>query len=103
MYTYIYTEKPMNFYRTGKVIGVTGGVSINLEGAQFKHKALMIPNGSFTGTVQLFGTMYDSNNPSPLGITLVGQATTTGQTPYIFPGIFRSVTTNFNGRIVLLN
>jgi hypothetical protein len=75
----------MNFYRTGKVIGVTGGVSINLEGAQFKHKALMIPNGSFTGTVQLFGTMYDSNNPSP------------------FPGIFRSVTTNFNGRIVLLN
>jgi hypothetical protein len=103
MYTYIYTEKPMNFYRTGKVIGVTANTALNLEGPQFKHKAVMFPNGSFTGTPLIFINLYDSNNPSPLGVTLGIQASTTGQTPYIFPGILRSITPNTTGRIVLLN
>lgn len=103
MYTYIYTEKPMNFYRTGKVVGITGGQTFNLESsAAFKHKAIMIPNGSFTGTAQIFLTLPDPGAASPLGITLVGQATTSGQYPYIYPGVVKSVRSNFDGRIVLL-
>lgn len=103
MYTYIYTENHMNFYRTGKVIGVTGGVSYNLESSQFKHKAIMVPNGGFTGTVQLFGTFYDTGGQTSLGMTLACQANTSGQYPYIIPAIFRSVRTNFDGRLVLLS
>jgi hypothetical protein len=102
MYTYIYTEKTMNFYRTGKVQGVTANETLNLNNSSFKHKAVMIPNGAFTASPSFFITMGDPTTGTPLGITLVTQSNTIGQLPYIFPGVIQSIRPTATGRIVLL-
>lgn len=102
MYTYIYTENHMNFYRTGKVVGLTANDTLNLDSSSFKHKAVFIPNGSFLSQPSMFITLYDTGTSSPAGITLVPQLTTGGQYPYIFPGVIRSIRSTVAGKIVLL-
>jgi len=42
MYTYIYTEKPMEFYKEGRVFTVAPGITLDLGAAQYNHKAVFI-------------------------------------------------------------
>ena len=42
MYTYIYTEKPMEFYKEGRVLTVLAGTTLDLGAAQYNHKAALI-------------------------------------------------------------
>lgn len=42
MYTYIYTEKPMEFYKEGRVLTITPGTTLDLSPAQYNHKGLII-------------------------------------------------------------
>ena len=42
MYTYIYTEKPMEFYKEGQVLTVATGTTLDLSSAQYNHKAAII-------------------------------------------------------------
>lgn len=42
MYTYIYTEKPMEFYKEGRVLTVAPNTTLDLGPAQYNHKAALI-------------------------------------------------------------
>ena len=42
MYTYIYTEKPMEFYKEGQVLTVLAGTTLDLSAAQYNHKGVFI-------------------------------------------------------------
>lgn len=42
MYTYIYTEKPMEFYKEGRVFTVAPSTTLDLGEAQYNHKAVLI-------------------------------------------------------------
>jgi hypothetical protein len=101
MYTYIYTEKPMNFYREGTVISLTALQEVVLSGATLKHKAVFFPNTS-ASVNQVKLTFWGAD---ATGVTLTVPAVGTGvQTPCIYPGVVRSVMANGSGQsIVLLN
>jgi len=101
MYTYIYTENHMNFFRTGKVIGLTAGVVFNIDNSTLKHKAVFFPNQTAaTNQVQL--TFWDAAGVST-GVTLAVPAIGVGaQAPTIFPGVLKSVLSSSATSIVLL-
>ena len=42
MYTYIYTEKPMEFYKEGRVLTIAPNTTLDLGAAQYNHKAAII-------------------------------------------------------------
>ena len=42
MYTYIYTEKPMEFYKEGQVLTIAPNATLDLGAAQYNHKAVFI-------------------------------------------------------------
>jgi len=89
----------MNFYRTGKVIGITGGQEIVMSGATFNHKAVFFPNQAALNQMKLTFWGTDAT-----GVTLTVPAVTTGvQTPCIYPGVIRSVLSSGIGSFVLLN
>ena len=48
MYTYIYTEKPMEFYKEGRVFTVAPGITLDLGAAQYNHKAVFIVSDAAT-------------------------------------------------------
>jgi len=48
MYTYIYTEKPMEFYKEGRVLTVLAGTTLDLGAAQYNHKAVFIVSDAAT-------------------------------------------------------
>ncbi len=90
----------MNFYRVGKVVGVTSGTEFFLNESQYTHKGILFQNTSTAGsTVKL--TFHDSATTTPAGITLT-IPTTAAATPYIFPGVVRSITPTVTQYIVLL-
>jgi len=92
----------MNFYRVGKVVGLTSGTEFFLNESQYTHKAIMFQNGSgFGGTFRL--TFHDSSTSTPQGITLTVSNSSAGSfTPFIYPGVVRSITPTSGQRIVLL-
>ena len=92
----------MNFYRVGKVIGLTANQGFTFDQSAFTHKAVMIPNGSFGSTPLLTVYFHDAATTTPLGITFVPQATSAGQCPYIIPGVLKAINSTVAGRIVLL-
>jgi hypothetical protein len=91
----------MNFYRVGKVVGVTANTELLLNQSQYKHKAVLFQNGTtpLGGTMKL--TFHDSANTAPAGITLTIPAAAAA-TPFIFPGVVRSITPATTQFIVLL-
>lgn len=90
----------MNFYRVGKVVGITAGQGNTFDSSQFKHKAVLFQTGTgLGGAMQI--TMYDAATSTPLGITLTVPAVAT-PAPYIFPGVIRSIVPGTTQRIVLL-
>ena len=48
MYTYIYTEKPMEFYKEGRVLTVLAGTTLDLGAAEYNHKAVFIVSDAAT-------------------------------------------------------
>lgn len=48
MYTYIYTEKPMEFYKEGRVFTVAPGTTLDLGAAEYNHKAVFIVSDAAT-------------------------------------------------------
>lgn len=58
MYTYIYTEKPMEFYKEGRVLTITPGTTLDLSAAQYNHKGLIIvseaPAGGDTINIKFY-------------------------------------------------
>lgn len=100
MYTYIYTENHMNFYREGTVINFAAGQEI-LMGATFKHKAVFFPNQTASSVNQFKLTFWGAD---ATGVTLAVPAVTTGaQTPCVFPGTVRSILSTQASAVVLLN
>jgi hypothetical protein len=90
----------MNFYRVGKTVGVTQNVELFLNESQHTHKAVLFPNSSVGGgTFKV--TLHDGTTSTPQGITLAVVAGTAAS-PYIFPGVIRSITPSVTQRIVLL-
>lgn len=52
MYTYIYTEKPMEFYKEGRVLTVLAGTTLDLGPAQYNHKAaIIVSEAAVTGEI----------------------------------------------------
>jgi len=49
MYTYIYTEKLMEFYKEGRVLTVATGTTLDLSASQYNHKAVLIVSESPAG------------------------------------------------------
>lgn len=92
----------MNFYRVGKVVGVTANTEFFLNEPQHIHKAILFQNGSsLGGTFRL--TFHDSSTTIPAGITLTVSTTSTGAfSPFIYPGVVRSITPGTTQTIVLL-
>jgi len=102
MYTYIYTEKHMNFYRTGKVIGLTGGQEFLLDSSAYKHKAVYFPNQT-TATNQIRLKFYNTDGGAE-GVTLTVPAVSTGvQTACIFPGVVKTLLATSTTEVVLLS
>jgi hypothetical protein len=91
----------MNFYRVGKVVGVTANTELLLNQSQYTHKAILFQNGTspLGGAVKL--TFHDANNSTPAGITLTIPSAAAA-TPFIFPGVVRSITPVSTQYIVLL-
>lgn len=58
MYTYIYTEKPMEFYKEGRVLTVLAGTTLDLGAAQYNHKGVIIvseaPSGADTINIKFY-------------------------------------------------
>ena len=58
MYTYIYTEKPMEFYKEGRVLTVLPGITLDLGAVQYNHKGLIIvseaPSGGDTINIKFY-------------------------------------------------
>ena len=55
IYTYIYTEEPMEFYKEGRVLTIAPNTTLDLGAAQYNHKgAVIVSNGPLaTNTVTL--------------------------------------------------
>ena len=58
MYTYIYTEKSMEFYKEGRVLTLATGTTLDLSAAQYNHKAVLIvseaPAGGDTISIKFY-------------------------------------------------
>lgn len=94
----------MNFYRTGKVIGLTGGQEFELNSSAYKHKAVFFPNQT-AGTTpnQIRLKLYNVDGGAE-GITLTVPGAGTGvQTPCIFPGVVRTLLATTTTEVVLLS
>jgi hypothetical protein len=90
----------MNFYRVGKVIGITAGQGNTFDLREHTHKAVLFQTGTgLGGAMQI--TMYDASTSTPVGITLTVPAVAT-PAPYIFPGVIRSIIPGTSQRIILL-
>lgn len=101
MYTYIYTENHMNFYREGTVINFSAGQEIVMSGITFKHKAVFFPNQSTANPNQFKLTFWGMD---ATGITLAVPGSSVGaQTPCIYPGVVRSILSTNASAVVLLN
>lgn len=91
----------MNFYRVGKVVGVTANTEFFLNQSQHKHKAVLFQNGTGVGSTFKL-TFHDAAGVID-GITLnVSTASTGSFNPFIYPGVVRSVTPTVTQKIVLL-
>jgi hypothetical protein len=92
----------MNFYRTGKIVSLTAGTEFELNSSAYKHKAVLLPNGSGLGG--LYGIkFYDPSTNAPLGITLT-IPTVGSSSPFIIPSVIKSITSVTNSvNIVLLS
>jgi len=72
MYTYIYTEKPMEFYKEGRVFTVAPGITLDLGAAQYNHKGAIIiseaPSGGDTINIKFY-TKGDKSTAVPFGVS----------------------------------
>jgi hypothetical protein len=90
----------MNFYRVGKVIGITAGQGNTFDQREHTHKAVLFQTGaSYGGAMQI--TMHDASTNTPVGITLTVPAAAS-PAPFIFPGVIRTIIPATSQRIILL-
>lgn len=90
----------MEFYRVGKVIGLTASQEYIFNSSE-KHKAILLQNGSgLDGAYQV--KFFDASTSNPLGITLTTSSTATAN-PFILPATLQSIRCSQTRRIVLLN
>ena len=93
----------MEFYKEGRVLGITANTRLDLGAAQFNHKAAIILQASGNATLQFYtkGTVSAGMTLGAGGDTILG----TGFTNSLIPVRLASVTpdTSGTGKIVLFN
>lgn len=72
MYTYIYTEKCMEFYKEGNVITVNNGTTLNLSSAVYNHKAAVIVSQAASG--EFVRLKFWSKGQATAGVTFTASA-----------------------------
>lgn len=74
MYTYIYTEKCMEFYKEGNVITVNNGTTLNLSSAVYNHKAALIVSQNPAASSDFIMLKFWSKGQATAGVTFQAAA-----------------------------
>jgi len=74
MYTYIYTEKPMEFYKEGRVLTIANGTTLDLGSAQYNHKAAIIVSTNPAGSTDNIVLKFYSKGVKTAGVTFAAAA-----------------------------
>ena len=93
----------MEFYKEGRVLGITANTRLDLGAAQFNHKAAIILQASGNATLQFYtkGTVSAGMTLAGVGDSILG----TGFTNSLIPVRLASVTPDVSGtgKIILFN
>ena len=78
MYTYIYTEKPMEFYKEGRVLTIANGTTLDLGSAQYNHKGAIIVSANPSASSDAVVLKFYSKGAKTAGVTFTAAALTPG-------------------------
>ena len=89
MYTYIYTEKPMEFYKEGRVLTIAPNTTLDLGAAQYNHKAAVI-------------TTLNTFSANTVGLKFYTKGTKSTQATFIAASAVGGdvLTTNFTNNLI---
>jgi len=89
MYTYIYTEKPMEFYKEGRVLTIAPSTILDLGAAQYNHKAAVI-------------TTFNPTTSNTVGLKFYTKGTKSTQAVFIAASAAGGdvLTTNFTNNLI---
>lgn len=74
MYTYIYTEKPMEFYKEGRVLTIANGTTLDLSSAQYNHKAAIIVSANPAASTDIVALKFYSKGTKTAGVSFSAAA-----------------------------
>ena len=78
MYTYIYTEKPMEFYKEGRVLTIANGTTLDLGSAQYNHKAAVIVSANPAASQDTVTLKFYTKGAKSIGVSFVAAALSSG-------------------------
>ena len=74
MYTYIYTEKPMEFYKEGRVLTIAPSTILDLGAAQYNHKGVIITTFNPSTSIAVGLKFYTKGTKSTQAVFIAASA-----------------------------